>query len=381
MLDRTTTVAFANAREPHGPGVQAGRRRRDRSSSIVNHFKSKGSAGVAGRRRHRTARAPRTAPRPRQAKSLRGLRESRRSRATDKVFLIGDFNAYAKEDPMQVLYDAGYTDAAKARRRRASTRTRSAACRARSTTCCSRAAMRRATGADIWEINAEESVALEYSRYNYNVHALLRRRPVPRQRPRPGGRRAGPEGAADQPVDLNFLGINDFHGRIDANTVMFAGTVEKLRAAASAAGGPIAFLSAGDNIGASLFASAVAAGPADHRRAERAGARRVGGGQPRVRQGLGRPERPRDRGRHATRSGTTSARTSTSRAPPSRPCRSTRSSTWTASRSASSARSPRRRRRWSPRRHHRARVRRPGRGDQPRRRELSDGDAPTARPT
>jgi 5'-nucleotidase len=57
-------------------------------------------------------------------------------------------------------------------------------------------------------------------------------------------------------VELNFLGINDFHGRIDTNTVLFAGTIEKLRAAA--APGATAFLSAGDNIGASLFASSVA---------------------------------------------------------------------------------------------------------------------------
>ena len=37
----------------------------------------------------------------------------------------------------------------------------------------------------------------------------------------------------------------------------FAGTVEKEKAAAIAAGGPVAFVSAGDNISASLFASAV----------------------------------------------------------------------------------------------------------------------------
>lgn len=57
------------------------------------------------------------------------------------------------------------------------------------------------------------------------------------------------------PVELTLLGINDFHGRIDANTVNFAGTIEQLRAAAT---GPSLFLSAGDNIGASLFASSVA---------------------------------------------------------------------------------------------------------------------------
>ncbi|QMW66478.1 bifunctional metallophosphatase/5'-nucleotidase [Mumia sp. ZJ1417] len=61
--------------------------------------------------------------------------------------------------------------------------------------------------------------------------------------------------APEDEVTLTFLGINDFHGRIDANTVKFAGTVEQLRAA----GGEdsTVFVAAGDNIGASLFASAV----------------------------------------------------------------------------------------------------------------------------
>ncbi|WP_370617077.1 5'-nucleotidase C-terminal domain-containing protein [Mumia qirimensis] len=61
--------------------------------------------------------------------------------------------------------------------------------------------------------------------------------------------------APEDEVTLTFLGINDFHGRIDSNTVKFAGTVEQLRAA----GGEdnTVFVAAGDNIGASLFASAV----------------------------------------------------------------------------------------------------------------------------
>jgi len=54
-------------------------------------------------------------------------------------------------------------------------------------------------------------------------------------------------------VPLTFLDINDFHGRIDANTVRFAGTVEQQRAAAGEDN--TVLLSAGDNIGASLFAS------------------------------------------------------------------------------------------------------------------------------
>jgi 5'-nucleotidase len=59
----------------------------------------------------------------------------------------------------------------------------------------------------------------------------------------------------DGTSELNLLNINDFHGRIDANTVRFAGTIEKLKA--DFPEGSSAFLSAGDNIGASLFASSL----------------------------------------------------------------------------------------------------------------------------
>ncbi|HSV41404.1 MAG TPA: 5'-nucleotidase C-terminal domain-containing protein [Nocardioidaceae bacterium] len=61
---------------------------------------------------------------------------------------------------------------------------------------------------------------------------------------------------AAAPVLVNLLGINDFHGRIDSNTTKFATTVEQQRVAAGEAS--TLFLSAGDNIGASLFASASA---------------------------------------------------------------------------------------------------------------------------
>lgn len=64
---------------------------------------------------------------------------------------------------------------------------------------------------------------------------------------------AVPAQAAD-PVTLNLIGINDFHGRIDANTVKFAGTVEQIRQAGGADNSLL--ISAGDNVSASLFASA-----------------------------------------------------------------------------------------------------------------------------
>lgn len=66
---------------------------------------------------------------------------------------------------------------------------------------------------------------------------------------------AAPQVAGPGEVDLTFLNINDFHGRIDSNTVKVAGTIEALRAAGGE--GATLLLSAGDNIGASLFASAL----------------------------------------------------------------------------------------------------------------------------
>ncbi|MEQ1699688.1 MAG: 5'-nucleotidase C-terminal domain-containing protein [Ilumatobacteraceae bacterium] len=66
---------------------------------------------------------------------------------------------------------------------------------------------------------------------------------------------AAPSVAGPGQVDLTLLNINDFHGRIDSNTVRFAGTIEAQRAAAGEAN--TVLLSAGDNIGATLFASAV----------------------------------------------------------------------------------------------------------------------------
>jgi len=66
---------------------------------------------------------------------------------------------------------------------------------------------------------------------------------------------------AATPVTINLLNINDFHGRIDSNTVQFASKVEQLKAESAAANGGVSntlFLSDGDNIGASVYASASA---------------------------------------------------------------------------------------------------------------------------
>ncbi|AIY02895.1 5'-nucleotidase domain-containing protein [Arthrobacter sp. PAMC 25486] len=110
------------------------------------------------------------------------------------------------------------------------------------------------TGVDIWNINSTESIAMGYSRYNYNVTNFYDSSAFAASDHDPVvvGLTLGDAPAATKVI--NLLNINDFHGRIDANTVKFAGTVEQLRAASGDAN--TAFLSAGDSLGASLFASA-----------------------------------------------------------------------------------------------------------------------------
>ncbi|BCW18066.1 multifunctional nuclease/2',3'-cyclic-nucleotide 2'-phosphodiesterase/5'-nucleotidase/3'-nucleotidase [Arthrobacter sp. NtRootA9] len=253
------TTAFASARKPLAQvfkpvGGGAG----TEFIAIANHFKSKGSPATPddtdqGQGNSNLARTA-------QAKSLLEFANSlQQSKGTDKVFLIGDFNSYGKEDPINVLTAAGYVNQDdKAKNADGSAKHSylfGGLVGSLDHILASPAANGVVTGADIWNINSVESVALEYSRYNNNVTNYYA----------PDQFRASDHDpvvvgldlkSAPASVDLNFLGINDFHGRIDSNTVQFAGTIEKLRAAA--APGATAFLSAGDNIGASLFASAVA---------------------------------------------------------------------------------------------------------------------------
>lgn len=253
------TTAFASARKPMAQVFKpVGAADDKKFIAIANHFKSKGSAATPDDtdKGQGASNLARTA----QAKSLLAFSdELQKSKGTDKVFLIGDFNSYAKEDPINVLTAAGYVNQEEKAKNADGSAKHSylfgGLVGSLDHILASPSANAVVTGADIWNINSVESVALEYSRFNNNVTDYYA----------PNQFRASDHDpvvvglnlpTTPASVDLNFLGINDFHGRIDSNTVQFAGTIEKLRAAA--APGATAFLSAGDNIGASLFASAVA---------------------------------------------------------------------------------------------------------------------------
>ncbi len=245
--------AFGNAREPIGQ-VFTPTGGGEPFLVVVNHLKSKGSAGPwPGDEDAGDGQGASNESRVRQATALRDWVPTVQGDAT-AVALVGDFNAYTHEDPLQVLYDAGYVDAAARLAPGQYSYSYQGLSGSLDHVLLNEAAAARATGADVWEINAEESIALEYSRYGYHGTTFHAPDPYRSSDHDPVVVGLSARDANDGPVDLTFLNINDFHGRIDANTVKFAGTVEQQRAAAD---GPVAFLSAGDNIGASLFASAV----------------------------------------------------------------------------------------------------------------------------
>ncbi|MFJ6679505.1 ExeM/NucH family extracellular endonuclease [Microbacterium sp. NPDC091382] len=243
--------AFGNAREPIAQVFEpaAGG---DPFLFVVNHFKSKGSAGPwPGDADTGDGQGSSTESRVRQATALRDW-VAKIQGDVDAVALAGDFNSYSQEDPLKVLYDAGYADAEQAFDVDSSSYSFSGLSGSLDHILLNEAALARSTDADIWNINSGESIALEYSRFRTHGTEFYSADPFRSSDHDPVIVGMNAEAA---PVQLTLLGINDFHGRIDGNTVAFAGTVEELRKAAS---GPTLFLSAGDNIGASLFASSVA---------------------------------------------------------------------------------------------------------------------------
>ena len=143
----------------------------DRFILIVNHFKSKGSAPAAGTdpANEDSGQGAWNALRTEQAKGLVRFAESvKQSTGVDKVLLDGDFNSYGFEDPLEVLKSAGYVSLEK-KYDAGSTYVFDGMVGSLDHAFANPAALGSVTGAAVWNINAGEAVAHEYSRYNYNV--------------------------------------------------------------------------------------------------------------------------------------------------------------------------------------------------------------------
>lgn len=164
--------AFGNAREPiaqtfvPATGGTA-------FTVVVNHFKSKGSAGPwPGDADTGDGQGASVESRVRQATALRDwiATDPTGSGSTD-VLLVGDFNSYGQEDPLQVLYAAGFVNAEHYYGVTDSTYVFQGLSGSLDHVLLSPSALERSTGAAVWDINAGEALALEYSRYN-SVGAL-----------------------------------------------------------------------------------------------------------------------------------------------------------------------------------------------------------------
>src|SRR6201999_2000467 len=92
---------------------------------------------------------------------------------TSRIFLVGDFNSYTQEDPAQVLYSAGYTDLGSTLDPSEQTYSFDGLEGSIDHVFANAAARSMVTGADVWQINAQEAVAYAYSRYNYNATLLF----------------------------------------------------------------------------------------------------------------------------------------------------------------------------------------------------------------
>lgn len=162
------SAAFSNAREPLAQafkpvgedGVFV---------AIVNHFKSKSSGGASGPDADQgDGQGAYNAARVAQATALVEFADQVAADAgTESVFLLGDFNAYGHEDPVKVIEAAGYVD--QASKTGKSTYVFGGEVGSLDHIFASTAVDEHVTGVDVWNINAVEALALEYSRYNYNV--------------------------------------------------------------------------------------------------------------------------------------------------------------------------------------------------------------------
>lgn len=246
--------AFEDAREPLAQAFKrVGTSDVDAFAVIVNHFKSKGSGtpDPDGQGNSNDSRIL-------QAQALAAFADSfKAQRGISRVFLAGDFNAYSKEDPIQVLEAAGYTNLGSTFDPSEKSYNFDGQMGSLDHVLVNDAALADVEDVDVWEINANESVYYEYSRFNTNITNLYDDGPfrssdhnpelVGIDTPEPGST-----------TEIQILATNDFHGRIAndpfsaaAGAGVMAGAVKQLRAAKP----NTVFAAAGDLIGASTFES------------------------------------------------------------------------------------------------------------------------------
>ncbi len=164
------------------------------------------------------------------------------------VILLGDFNSYAQEDPIQALTDAGFVDLVPERAEGQYTYTFDGQLGSLDHALATPSLAESVTGVGVWGINAAE-----WSDRGYAFGAAEAGTPYRSSDHDPIV--AGVD-STRPPVEIDLLSVNDFHGRLEAaapsaGAAVLAGTVKQYEAENP----DTLFVGAGDLIGASTFTS------------------------------------------------------------------------------------------------------------------------------
>lgn len=166
---------YANARAPLassfipvGDGIDV---EENQFIVIGNHFKSKGGSGSGGNSNTDDNVGGWNLARTLQAEALVDFAaDLQEAQGTDLVFLTGDINAYSGETPISTITAAGYEHLTVGGPEYSYAYGGTVG--SLDHVFASQAANALIVDEDIWTINANEAIAFEYSRYNYNIASL-----------------------------------------------------------------------------------------------------------------------------------------------------------------------------------------------------------------
>ena len=258
----TDEVNFDNAREPVAQTFSAAG---DVFTVIGNHLKSKSGTGTGANAD--TGQGNFNGDRVGQAQVVLTFAEQLRSETGDSdVIVLGDLNAYTQEDPVDVLRRGGFRDLVETEKPGDYSYVFNGLSGSLDHAMASIPLSQKVTGVDVWNINSPEPDAYQYDAvpalYTADQYRSSDHDPVV------VGLDLGLR--TPTPYDVQVLGINDFHGRLEPPTAEDTRAVPPRPSVGGAAFLASAvntfrdelrnttFVSAGDNIGASPFASAVA---------------------------------------------------------------------------------------------------------------------------
>lgn len=216
---------------------------------IANHFKSKSGSDPSPQPGQDAFNDERT----KQAESLLAFANELSEGRKNAVYLVGDFNSYAKEDPIKVFTDAGWSDLLFSKARGQYTYTFDGELGSLDHVIASPAAASRVQKAAVWSINSPEWAGREY--WGPAAETLAEASVYRSSDHDPILVGVGSE-AVPGKVDIDLVTVNDFHGRIEQSAP--SGGIAALSTAVKQirAGNPnTVFAAAGDMIGASTFTS------------------------------------------------------------------------------------------------------------------------------